>query len=105
MDTTSHGLVTGRDGGTAAAVVVAEGSRAVKLRSGTWRGPKLSDPFPWIGVSVLLILPVLRIAALRPLRGVESASRPLFAIYAHAANHREVRRRSSARHWVCPAQC
>ena len=75
------------------------------LRDRARRGPLICDPFPWIGVSVIPVLPVLRIVALRPLRVVESAVRPLLAVHVHAAIHRAVRKRRTAQHWVCPAQC
>ena len=77
----------------------------MKLRDRGRRRPVIRDPFPWIEELIIPLMPVLRIVALRPLRVVESAVRPLFAVHVHAAIHREVRKQSPARHWVCPAQC
>ena len=64
----------------------------------------IHDPFPWIEELIIPIVPVLRIFALRPLRVVETAVRPLLAVHVHAAIHRAVRKRRTAQHWVCPAQ-
>ena len=99
MDATSRGKVyRGPVVGEAsrAATAVVGGSGAVKLRDRARRRPVIRDPFPWIEELIIPLMPVLRIVALRPLRVVEAAVRPLLAVHVHAAIHRAVRKRRTA---------